>query len=170
MAVTLIGDIHIPPPESGRSPSRTHRAQSQPVPHPEAKQLQADSPSRPLLHRDLSHSYRGASKRTHVSTNEREVSLCGCPPQDTHLRAHLEHLGVRDTCPPLRQPQRKGPSEPSTSKPEAHSPSQGNGSALRPALLMPGSVTRAAGCGLCVCGREMQRPLQPGKSLHPGDC
>lgn len=43
-----------------------------------------------------------------------------------------------------------------TSKTEAHSPSQGSSSALRPVPLMPQHVTRAADRGLHVYGREIK--------------
>ena len=63
---------------------------------------------------------------------------------------------------------------PRTGKPEVHSPSQGNGSALGLVLLMPGSVTRPAGGG---CYGHEIKPLlhqtlpwtDQGKPLHRGD-
>lgn len=81
-AVTLVGDITFPPRESGRGPFGICRNQSQPGPHPEWKQLQTDSPSHPLLRRDLSHSYCEARKGTNVTTTEGGVRPAWGPPRD----------------------------------------------------------------------------------------
>lgn len=74
-----------PPRESGRGPSGIHRAQSQAIPHPEWKRMQADSLSRPQLHRDLSHSYCGTLKGTCVTTNKRGVRPACVLPHPGHL-------------------------------------------------------------------------------------
>lgn len=77
-------------------------------------------------------------------------------PASPILGTHLEHLGIWDTCPCSDNHGETAGMSSRTSKTEAHSPSQGSSSALRPVPLMPQHVTRAADRGLHVYGREIK--------------